>query len=251
MHSEFVATYHVSTEDVTKEGLTLRESEAHHATVNRQRSGDRIIASDGRGMAYECTILAMSRGQVEAKIDRTVPNRGEPALRLTLAVALPLKSKFEWIVEKGTEIGVSEFIPLLSERTLAKAVSVKHDRCTRIALAAMKQSCRSKCPEIRPAVSMRQLLNVGDDYDCKALAHESSRQLNMRSLLDLSGQGPVCWKSGLLCIGPEGGFTDDEVQSAADNGFGIVGLGPRRLRTETAALVASALVLDVFGELDG
>ena len=243
-----LATYHISPLDVTGKTLVLRESEAHHVKVNRHQPGDRIIVSDGCGTSYDCTIAEIQSGGIRVTIDNVIQGRGETTFRLTLAIAMPKKDKFEWLIEKGTEIGILNFVPLLTERTIMNNGSLNRTRCARIALAAMKQCGRSISPEISNPISFREFIDSGSGYELRIMAHEGEQKSDIRTSA-LSTNSDVPPRTGLICIGPEGGFTRNEVDSAEEAGFSIVSLGPRRLRSETAAIVASALLFSAFGEL--
>ncbi|MFQ5754203.1 MAG: RsmE family RNA methyltransferase, partial [bacterium] len=139
--------FYVRPQDVTHEFLTLQKDEMHHLTnVHRKKKGDTFLAVDGMGTVYDCQIEQMRQDELQARIFKKYKFMGEPFFKLTLALALPKKGRFEWVVEKGTEIGVSAFMPLLTQRTVVKEKSLKPQRCMRIALAAMKQCQRSVLP---------------------------------------------------------------------------------------------------------
>lgn len=239
-----IQTHYVPPENVHGDGLTLPDDESQHITkVLRKEKGDAFLAADGAGTTYECEIISLLRDRVAARILSKVLGRGEPKFSLTLAVALPKKDKFEWIIEKGTELGVSRFIPLLTARTIVAEKSLKIHRCQKIAISAMKQSGRSRLPVLEPPLALSALLAAPSSGDLRLIAHEKE---NTRKLDDLL----VPARSAILCIGPEGGFTEDEIIAARQRGYGSFGMGCRRLRTETATITAAALVMHKMGELE-
>ncbi len=242
--------FYVSPEDVFDDILRLQRQEVHHlVNVHRKKKGDFFIAVDGKGTGYDCEIESFDKNTLTAKILKKQRFYGEPLFKLTLALGIPKKSRFEWVIEKATEIGVMSIIPLLTNRTAWKEQSLKPQRCQRIALAAMKQSCRSFLPEIRPAMRFDSLCENSTDFDIKFLAHEKETSKNLHEIFRFEENLSQRIKSGIVCIGPEGGFTSEEIELANSSGFFTIGLGPRRLRTETAALAVASLILDRMGEL--
>jgi 16S rRNA (uracil1498-N3)-methyltransferase len=239
--------YYVRPQDVSGEYLSLKKDEFHHLVhVCRKRQGDTFLAADGQANVYECQIEFLERDGLQARIIKKRKFMGEPLFQLTLALAVPKKERFEWVIEKATEIGVNKLIPLMSDRTIAHAKSLNYQRCGRIALAAMKQCQRSLLPIVEPMQDFRAVCENAVS-GLKLLAHEKAPQTRLEDIFKNPGIEQA--KSGVVCIGPEGGFTEEEVAFALAHGFTIFGLGPRRLRSETAALVAAALVLDKMGEL--
>ena len=242
--------FYVQPEDVSAEFLILRQAESHHLLrVCRKRIGDRFVAADGCGHTFVCQVEQADGKQVRARILKRRKYLGEPYFHLTTALAVPKKARFEWFVEKGTELGVSGFVPLITHRTVVKGDGVKVSRLERIALAALKQCQRSVLPKISQPQTWEQLMRDAARYDVRLLAHEKRADQKLETFLPAGRTGASPARTGLLCIGPEGGFTEEEVAHAEERGFGVFGLGPRRLRAETAALVAATIVLDRMGEL--
>ncbi len=251
--------YYVHPSDVRYRGkkrqaetLCLREQEHRHLSrVLRHRPGDQVRVTDGRGRMYHCTIEDIRREESVLRIDSFIDNYGEPQqLELTVAQAVPRESRFEWLLEKGTELGVAGFIPLQTERGEVSPKEHKMQRWQRVLTAAMKQCGRSKIPLLHPPESFDQVVADSERYDLRWIAHlplpEDGVRENRQRVSELAEP-----KTGLVLIGPEGGFSDREVALAAEAGFVFLGLGPRRLRSETAGLIAAALLLDQFGELSG
>jgi len=242
--------FYVSPEDVFHDTLRLQRQEVHHLlNVHRKKKGDFFIAVDGKGSGYDCEIESFDKNSLTAKILKMHRFYGEPLFKLTLALAIHKKNRFEWVIEKATEIGVTNIIPLLTKRTILSEQTLKPQRSERIALSAMKQSCRSFLPTITPARNFESLCEDSSNFDIKLIAHEKKIGKNANEFLQFDENVLRRIKSGIVCIGPEGGFTNEEIDLANSYGFSTIGLGARRLRTETAALVAASLLLDRMGEL--
>ena len=163
----------------------------------------------------------------------------EPKIHVTLAVSL-LKNpaRIDFLVEKGTELGVRAIIPMVCERTIPS--HEKHARLEKIALSAMKQSGRSYLPNVSMLSSFEAVVNNAEEYALRLIPHEKTEQSHfVGSVLKHHAQA----KSVLIMVGPEGGFTDEELALASDRRFVPISLGPRRLRTETAALSALTWVV--------
>lgn len=209
----------------------------------RKQKGDAFLATDGAGTTYECQVDSFAHGLVTASILSKDEGRGEPEFQLILAVALLKKDRFKWIIEKGTELGISNFMPIVTERTIGTERSMKPARCRKIAISAMKQSGRSRLPEIADPMTFHALLNASPMADVQLIAHEKDDRQNLDDVLHT----PV--RSAVLCVGPEGGFTEEEVIIAREHGYRNFRMGIRRLRTETAKITAAALVMHKMGEL--
>jgi 16S rRNA (uracil1498-N3)-methyltransferase len=218
---------------ITADSFTIDGEEASHLLhVMRKKEGDEIRLVDGLGTAYDARIESVAKHAASGSVLRSYAGHHEPALRLTLAVGL-LKnpSKFDFIVEKVTELGVYEIIPLSTERTIPS--HDKSDRWQKLALAAMKQSGRSFLPHVHPVRSLKELLADPRPFDRKLIAHE-------RPLDGAPTPAFLSTASAVILVGPEGGFSDAEVEAAAAAGYRPWYLGERRLRTETASVVTVA-----------
>lgn len=223
---------------ITHNELTIEGDEFAHLThVMRKRVGDMLLVVDGAGRAYEVIIKEVSRRTARCSITARRERLHEPGIAVTLAVAL-LKNaaRFDVLVEKATEIGVVAIVPLLTKRTIPE--HPKTERWQKLALAAMKQSGRCVLPRVHEPVSLTDFVHTSPANCLKVIPHEQETARTISSLLTSYSSASV-----VICIGPEGGFTDEEIAVAAGAGFHTVSLGPRRLRTETAAIVASAAII--------
>ncbi|MCB9169515.1 MAG: 16S rRNA (uracil(1498)-N(3))-methyltransferase [Flavobacteriales bacterium] len=226
MHLFFTPELHLGT-------YTLPEEEAHHALhVLRLKVGERIGLLDGKGVRAEAEITAIDKKECQVRVVRSTQDPPERPGRIHLAIA-PTKQneRFEWCVEKCTEIGVDRITPLLTSRT--ERTRLRKDRSQRVAIAAMKQSQRSWLPAIDDPMPMVALLQE----DLPTQRYFGWCEGDHRSLAAIRTPGDV-----LLLIGPEGDFTPDEADLLRSMGFVAVSLGPARLRTETAAMVGCTLL---------
>ncbi len=224
-----------SKEDWHDKEIIVRDEEANHLSrVVRKNVGDSISITDGKGRLAEARIDRITKKEVHCTILAIQNNVNETSCDVTLAIAL-LKNpgRFDFCIEKATELGAKHIIPFRSERTVAKGEHL--ERWNHIARSAMKQSCRCIQPEIFPMESFTAVLNKTQSYDLVLCAHEKANPSETIAAVMSTFAGI---SSLMLCIGAEGGFTDEELEMARRAGCKIVWLGPRRLRSETAAIVA-------------
>ena len=218
------------------------EESAHCVRVLRHRPGDEISVIDGVGTLYRCELeIADAKGAEARILDRT-PGFGAHPYHLTMAVC-PTKNidRYEWFVEKSTEIGVDVIAPVIGERSERRVL--KTERLKRIALSAAKQSLKAAVPQIAEPVSVRDFIAAAPADALKLICYcfdDVSRQW-ISSVLQpeatAAANRPI-----IILIGPEGDFSPEEAALARENGWIPVSLGESRLRTETAAVVAATAV---------
>jgi len=233
--------------------LILRGEEVHHCVrVSRREMGDVIEVVDGAGAGYQVQITRVEEEELEGRIVAVRPEWGEPRHRVTLAQSLIKGDGFDWVVEKTTELGVRRIVPMRTGRTVVSTVRPgKVRRWGKIARSAMKQAKRCRQPMIEPVSALEGVLGLLGEMDVALLAWEGEREHAVRDVLsDLSNPTTV----GIL-IGPEGGFTDEELDRAQCSGVRFFSIGPRRLKAETAGVLAVGLVLyelrDLGKEVEG
>lgn len=235
--------FYVEPRDVGLDKLVLRAAEYNHAArVLRLGVGDRIIAVDGAGSRYSGPIIGIDKSSLTVAIEARSLEEAEPRLRLTLAQGVPKGSHFDWVVEKGTEVGISIFQPLVTAYTVAGPRG-REGRWQEKARAAMKQCGRSRAPQVLPVTGFAAALQAASGQVI-FLAWEEAERKPEALAARLEGV-----TAATLFVGPEGGFSSEEVAQAAAAGAQIISLGPRRLRSETAALTAAVRILDAAGEL--
>jgi 16S rRNA (uracil1498-N3)-methyltransferase len=229
--------FYVEPAAVTSSGLTISGDDARHiGKVLRKIPGEIVWVTSGDDHSYRVRIRSIAREIVECEILESSYRLNESACDLTLCVgALKNPARMDWIFEKGTELGVRRFIPMKTERTIVH--SVKVPRWQKITLAAMKQSCRSFLPVVDQLKSFTEVIAHGQGTGLKLIAHEETDTENyFADVIARAGS----FVNAMILIGPEGGFAHTELESAVTNGFQPVSLGKRRLRTETAAIIAAA-----------
>ncbi len=220
--------------------ITLEGDEAAHCVrVLRHRVADQINVIDGRGTLYRCRIETADPHACTARIEEAVPGFGSHPYRLTMAVC-PTKNtdRYEWFAEKATEIGVDVIAPVIGERSERKVL--KTDRLERLVLSAAKQSLKGAVPRVSAPVNVRDFLK-GTPADALRLicyCFDDAPKLTVADAVRThASSGEI-----FILIGPEGDFSPAEAQLARSLGWLPVTLGPSRLRTETAAVVAAAQV---------
>jgi len=211
----------------------------HLSRVLRKKEGEHVVLVDGEDHAFEAVIRMIDVTHAECEVLNIKHRVNEPKIDVTLAVSLLRNpSRFDFLVEKVTELGVRTIVPLLCERTIPR--SEKHTRIEKIALSAMKQCGRSYLPKTQLLTSLASLLDHADDYDLRLIPHEKTEQSHfIGSVLQHHQQ----ISSALIVIGPEGGFSEQEMELANEKGLVPISLGPRRLRAETAAISAVSWVV--------
>ncbi len=214
------------------ETLSLPESDSAHATrVLRMQAGDMLQAIDGKGIKYTCRITAPDKRRTMVEIISNEPMPLPWTHDIILAVA-PTKhiDRMEWAVEKLTEIGINRIIPVCCDHSERR--EIKTERLERIAVSAMKQSLKGVLPVIDEITPVDKVIKSYDGYD-RYIAY-CDRTIPRRLLAGEYRPG----HNSIILIGPEGDFSQEEIRLALDLGWKPISLGPCRLRTETAALVA-------------
>ena len=215
--------------------ISLSGEERHHARVLRLRDGEEIEVFDGCGASCRARFELAASDEARARLIERLPERHrEPPVAISLAIAPLKKDRFEWLVEKATELGVARITAFSAERSVAQPSARRRERWQQIAIGAAKQCGRTVVPLIDEADDLSAVLARG--HRQPVLLHEAGPRQPLMSTLDPETS------EVLLLIGPEGGFTNAELQHARAARVPIAGLGERILRAETAALAALALV---------
>ncbi len=200
------------------------------------RCGDELHITDGRGTMYRCKVVDDNAKHCTVEVVESIPEYEKPEYRLTMAVA-PTKNidRFEWFLEKATEVGVSEVYAIECDHSERR--QIKREREEKVITSAVKQSLKAYHPTLHDMTPVRQLMEMPFEGE-KYIAHCNST-LGEREYL-----GSLVKKSEntLILIGPEGDFSEEEITFALQNGFKPITLGRERLRTETAAVVAAVVV---------
>jgi 16S rRNA (uracil1498-N3)-methyltransferase len=255
------------------EEVTIKGQKAHQIrNVLRLRVGDHILVLDDSGWEREVEIIEISHEEAIGRVVRRSLSHSEPRTKVSLYQGVLKGRRFEIVLQKGTELGIVEFIPIICERCIIadmEDVSKKTERWRRIISEAAEQSGRGKLPKLQPAMLFQQACERAMRSEGLSLIPwEGERRRSLRSLLgDRAGEAMKELRNLIgvqsfpyphaprpfsvnLFIGPEGGFTPAEVALARNYGIIPITLGPRILRAETAGIVAIAAILYELGDLE-
>ena len=228
--------------DVTLPLYTLNEEESKHCVrVLRLREGDSLHITDGKGNLYHCNITEAHQHHCTVEVKETFSEWEKMPYSLTMAVA-PTKNidRFEWFLEKATEVGVSRIVPIECDHSERR--TIKYDRELRVITSAVKQSLKAYHPKLEKLTPLRKL--IAEPFEGqKFIAHcdaNSQERLFLPAIIKKN-------ENILILIGPEGDFSPEEINFALENGFKPISLGTQRLRTETAAVAATVMVATVNG----
>ena len=231
--------------------FTLDKAESHHLiSVMRISPPAIVMVINGRGGAWRGEVVEAKKNKhVKIKVHSEIRNFGETAVRLTLAAGLSTNYKFDSIVQKGTELGVIRFIPLMTYKSKVKVEDPKKAlskvrRLEKVAMASIKQCRRSYLPEISTPMNFDEYLNQVDKNDLNLIFHPGKNSRYLDSLDFKKSTQRVN-----LLVGAESGFSDDEIEAAMQKNFQLISLGNRILRTENAAPTVTALVMFLLNEL--
>lgn len=255
--------FFIPPEWIGEEGVILGDPVAHQIrNVLRMRPGDHILMLDNSGWAREVELQEVGSERVVGQVVRRMLAQGEPRTKITLYQGVLKGRRFEFALQKGTELGIVEFVPLISDRAIIADlgdVDKKHARWKRIVQEAAEQSGRGRLPHLEPAMLFPRACERAQRQGGLALIpwegarpregaclRKEERSLSLRAVLAQQRKPFVV----SLFIGPEGGFTAQEVELARRYGIQPVTLGPRILRTETAGLVAATAILYELGDLE-
>lgn len=241
---------------ICSEGKIIGDDVKHIYKVLRLAEGDQIILNNCEGIEYLCEINTITKTEVIVKILEKLEKNNESNIRIHLFQGLPKGQKMDLIVQKGTELGVFEFVPTITSRVDVKLKGdfKKLDRLNRIALEACKQSKRSVIPKVKEVVDLDKALLELKNMDLILVPYENAEDFGIKSLINQFKEEEKTLNDivdiGIL-IGPEGGFEEEEIKKLKENGAYIITLGNRILRTETAGFTIIALLQYELGDLGG
>lgn len=217
----------------------------HIVKVCRNKAGDEIILTDGKGREFLGVIDKIHPKNIEVLLIKERQSSPESKINLTLFQSLLKKNKFDFVVQKCTELGLKEIVPIITERCERIPKNEKIlERWRKIAKSASCQSGRINIPEINPPEMLSSVMNKAGSFDVNLVFFEGKKNEKLRTIL----QDKRDYKKVSIWIGPEGGFSKKEIDLFNKGNFKIAGLGSRILRAETAAIVSVALVLYELGE---
>jgi len=248
-----MAKFFIRRSQLVADTVTITGPDVQHISkVLRLRPGEMIQLADGCGSEYRAEITALGPDQVTALVRQRSQIGNEPPLAVYLFQGLPKGEKFDLIIQKCTEIGISKIFPVAADRSIVQLSREKEakrrERWQRIATEAAKQSGRGAVPEVMPLAGLAEAFALLPPNCQVVMPWEGEAAANgLKKILPRLNQADPL----VLLIGPEGGFSPTEVTWARERGAHTISLGPRILRTETAGLVALSLILYALGDLGG
>jgi 16S rRNA (uracil1498-N3)-methyltransferase len=232
---------------ITSDQATLGGAEAHHLIhVMRAKRGSRIVLFDGSGAEFTAAVENVGRSELELSIIAREAIDRELPLEITLGVALPKGDRQKWLVEKAVELGVAKLAPLRTDRAVAQPLEQALGRLHRSVVEASKQCGRNRLMEIQRPQSWTEFVENSRSEPCRLIAHPQG--FHREPAPPPHAEKP---KNIRLAIGPEGGFTPDEIALAVTAGWHTIDLGRRILRIETAALLLTATVIQWYASTEG
>lgn len=216
----------------------------HMSKVLRLASGDEVEVCDGSGITYSGIVTGITKNEVEIKLGEGKKDESEPSVQVYLFAGLSKGAKMELVIQKSVELGVTKVIPVETEFAVAK--EGKLERWQRIAFEAAKQCKRPTVPEISDVLSFKDAVTLMKSLDASLCAYERE---NKKGITEALNAVPECNTCGIF-VGPEGGFSEKEIELLSQQDIPTVSLGKRILRTETAAIVFLTIVMHHFGELN-
>ncbi|MCX7923215.1 MAG: 16S rRNA (uracil(1498)-N(3))-methyltransferase [Clostridia bacterium] len=246
-----MSRFFVNSEDIHSDYIDIRGEDINHIKkVLRLRCGDTIIVSDGNATDYTARIEKVETDYVRTAIIESIANTSEPPIEVTLLQGLPKSDKMDLIIQKSIELGVNKIIPVITERTVVKIdnkkdVANKVSRWQRISLEAAKQCNRGIVPTVEYPVTFAEALKIAEAADISIIPYEKEKTGSLKRCLDRKEIKKI-----MVLIGPEGGFSENEVEKAISLGIKPVTLGPRILRTETAGIAVLSILMYELGDVN-
>lgn len=244
--------FFVTQDKITENQIIIdTEDVAHISRVLRLGIGDHVTVCDSQGTDYEAEIAEMEQKQIVCSITEKRASESEPNIKVTLFQGLPKASKMEYIIQKTTELGISEIVPVKLSRCVVKIDNKKDerkklDRWQKISEAAAKQSGRGIVPQISEIMTLDEVIKRSKEFDLFFVPYECEEQKTLKEVLlsrsDIKTVGFI--------IGPEGGFDPAETEKLRENGIDTVTLGKRILRTETAGEAVLAMTMYEIGDIN-
>lgn len=249
MHRFFIPPDALSPDRVLLTGTVVHQLR----DVLRMRRGAHIVVLDDSGWEYEVELTEVSRERVEGAVLVRRLVETEPQTKLSLYQSLLKGNRFEFALQKGTELGVVEFVPTLAARCVVQNLDLGSHRVTRwthIIQEAAEQAHRGRLPRLQPAMLLGEACKRMVRAGPALMLYEGDTTAGLRDILREFGEADHSLFNVSLLVGPEGGFTEQEATLAERYGVRLVGLGPRILRAETAGLAAATAILYHLGDLD-
>ena len=239
-----MSRFFISNDNIKNNIIKISGDDAKHIkNVLRLKKGENLTICDGNGKDYYCSIKSFIENEILLDIISFNKSNTEPKIKVTLFQSLPKSDKMELIIQKCVELGIDEIVPIYTERSIIKVDKKekelkKINRWQKISESAAKQSNRGKIPIIKPIIKFNTAIENAKIFENAIIAYENEYRYSLKNFLsDFNG------KNIALFIGPEGGFSKDEINLAINNNIVPITLGKRILRTETAAFSALSIIM--------
>lgn len=241
----FIDSNLINENEITIQGEDVK----HIINVLRMKKGEEAVLCDGKGIDYYCTLEHFDKTFVKAVIKRKEINNAESPVSISIFQGIAKGDKMDLIIQKAVELGVSEIIPIVTDRTVVKLngkndSELKQQRWQRIALEAAKQCGRGKVPKVYLPISIDEAFKNAKKFEMVLMAYEKERKTTLKKIIE--NKSP---KTVAIYIGPEGGFSDEEASQALLHELNCVTLGNRILRTETCGLVLMSILMYEMGDV--
>lgn len=232
--------------DEIRQPIVLRGEHFRHLAVLRVRIGDELTLCCGDGYDYICRIESMDKEQARLRLTERRESEGEASISVTLFFSVLKGDKNEWVVQKATELGVAEIVPLITRYVQAHDRAPKTERLQKIAREAAQQCGRGRIPVVRSAISFAELLPRLSSFDEVIFPYEKASEPSLRAYLRARADKTV--RRAAVIVGSEGGFADEEASALQDKGVVPVTLGKRILRAETANVAVLSALFYEWGQ---
>ncbi|MBF0118621.1 MAG: 16S rRNA (uracil(1498)-N(3))-methyltransferase [Desulfobacterales bacterium] len=241
--------FYLDKSKLTKDFAIIEGSEARHIiSVLRLNKGDKVTVFDGNSVEYEAIIDNVSLNRVELLLISKKISSKESFIKITVAQALLKDKKMDTLIRQLTELGITEWLPFVAKRSVPKPTcsSSKNrlERWQKITIEALKQCDRNNLPTVSDIISFDNVLEHSLEYDLKIIFWEQEIQSLYSMISDIKKVDKI-----IIIMGPEGGFSIEEIELAKEHGFIVGSLGPRILRAETATIAACSIIQYLFGDM--
>lgn len=242
--------FFIAHSEIIKDSPVIEGPDAHHISkVFRLKPTDHIILIDGSGMEYEAEITHLSKNKVIVSVVKKYLPATEPQIQLIVGQGYLKDKKMDMLIRHLTELGITQWLPVISEFSVPKPdikkIYSKIQRWEIIAKEAAKQCRRTRIPEILSPMTFQHAVKKNFDADLKIIFYENETVALLKTMQTLNQKPSTIF----VLLGPEGGFSNKEIELAKSNGFIIASLGPRILRAETASLSACTIIQHLFGDM--
>lgn len=244
-----MSKFFIEPENIFEEKIIITGEDVKHIkNVLRSKPGDEIVLSNGNGIDYIVKIDSLEAEQIITSIIKSFINENEPPIEVTLFQGIPKADKMDYIIQKCVELGVKKIVPVITDRTIVKIENQKDaikktERWQKIVQEAAKQCNRGIIPIVALPMKFDEALKLAAEAEFSIIPYEKEMENGLKGLLKNR------YENISVIIGPEGGFSENEIKDAVNKGIKPVTLGPRILRTETAGIAVMSILMYELGDV--